>query len=148
MSVSGESDFARGTRIDHRVANAVARQDNLEFLSDLIPRTTTWRQYQETKARDEGGPVASRRIHPLPAGQTTIDGTQPLPRDASERVSAGEATADDDRTMSPEEHTSRAATAQSSAEAPHTNGNGSLVFEHYDPTANGSHEESDDVEMS
>ncbi|MCJ1472327.1 hypothetical protein MMC13_000974 [Lambiella insularis] len=125
------------------VANAVARQDNLEFLSDLIPRTTTWREHTEKKARDEGGPIASRRIHPLPAGQTTINGTRPQPRSTSERVNSEETTVDDDATMSPEEHTSRPVAAES------VNGNSSLVFEHYNPKA-GSYSDgaNDDIEMS
>jgi len=31
------------------LANAVARHDNLEFLSDVVPRTTTYRKYIEQR---------------------------------------------------------------------------------------------------
>lgn len=55
----------------HIEANAVARIDNLEFLSDVIPRTTTFREYKERKAR---------LIEPLPNGQTTLGQPRNLPR--------------------------------------------------------------------
>ncbi|KAF2459094.1 histone-fold-containing protein, partial [Lineolata rhizophorae] len=32
------------------VANAVARIDNLEFLSDVVPRTTTYKEFKKEKA--------------------------------------------------------------------------------------------------
>lgn len=34
-------------------ATAVSRIDNLEFLSDTVPRTKTYRQYVEDKSREE-----------------------------------------------------------------------------------------------
>jgi len=34
------------------IATAVSRIDNLEFLSDTVPRTKTYRQYREEKARE------------------------------------------------------------------------------------------------
>jgi hypothetical protein len=49
----------------------VARIDNLEFLSDVIPRTTTFKEYKEKK---------SRLIEPLPNGQTTLSTSRSLPR--------------------------------------------------------------------
>ena len=57
--------------ISHIEANAVARIDNLEFLSDVIPRTTTFREYKERKAR---------LVEPLPNGQTTLGQPRNLPR--------------------------------------------------------------------
>ena len=45
-------------------ANAVARVDNLEFLTDLVPKTISYKQYREKKATE-----ASE----LAAGQQTLD---------------------------------------------------------------------------
>ena len=48
-------------------ATAVARIDNLEFLADVIPKTTTYRQFKEKKARDEAEAAAAAQ-----PGQTTL----------------------------------------------------------------------------
>ncbi|WPH04695.1 Hypothetical protein R9X50_00758800 [Acrodontium crateriforme] len=34
------------------VANAVARVENLEFLSDVVPKTTTYKQYKQKQAKE------------------------------------------------------------------------------------------------
>ncbi|MCJ1399888.1 hypothetical protein MMC11_003091 [Xylographa trunciseda] len=129
------------------IANAVARLDNLEFLSDVIPRTTTWRDHKEKKARESGGEPSARRSRPLAAGQTTLDGTNPHP--GNDQVTAeGITEVDEDGTLSPEEHTSRPATTQPASESGATNGNTGLVFEHYAPNGDSKPEESDDVEMA
>ncbi|MCJ1312215.1 hypothetical protein MMC25_005889 [Agyrium rufum] len=52
------------------LANAVARLDNLEFLSDVVPRTTTYREYRRQKAEKQ----ASKSAKAAEAGQTTLDG--------------------------------------------------------------------------
>ncbi|KAI9821870.1 MAG: hypothetical protein M1827_002452 [Pycnora praestabilis] len=49
------------------LANAVARIDNLEFLSDVIPRTIPYKQYREKKSREAANDAA------VEAGQTTLD---------------------------------------------------------------------------
>ena len=46
-------------------ATAVARNDHLEFLSDTIPKTTTYRQFKEKKAQEE---AANKKVPSLPAG--------------------------------------------------------------------------------
>lgn len=68
-------------------ANAVARIDNLEFLSDVIPRTVPYKQLKEgsKKARD------GARNDSVERGQTTIDGNR---RDAN--GANGESAANDD----------------------------------------------------
>lgn len=53
-------------------ATAVSRIDNLEFLADVIPRTTTYKQFKEKKAKE--GPVKSSGIE---KGQRTLNGTKP-----------------------------------------------------------------------
>jgi hypothetical protein len=50
-------------------ANAVARIDNLDFLADVIPRTTTYKQFKEKKARDDASAAAAAPVAP---GQTTL----------------------------------------------------------------------------
>lgn len=49
------------------MATAVARIDNLEFLVDVIPKTTTYKQFKEKKARDEAEAAAAAQ-----PGQTTL----------------------------------------------------------------------------
>ncbi|KAJ6112946.1 hypothetical protein N7512_008270 [Penicillium capsulatum] len=51
---------------------AVSHIDNLEFLSDVIPKTTTYKQFKEKKAKEakEGG---------MEKGQRTLNGTGPPP---------------------------------------------------------------------
>jgi len=51
------------------LANAVARLDNLEFLSDIVPRTVTYKQVKERKARGEASADGE-----VESGQTTLDG--------------------------------------------------------------------------
>ncbi|KAL2438386.1 hypothetical protein ABEF95_008266 [Exophiala dermatitidis] len=41
------------------VATAISRIDNLEFLSDTVPKTKTYRQYREEKAREAAAQAAS-----------------------------------------------------------------------------------------
>ncbi|KAI9728027.1 MAG: hypothetical protein M1834_007841 [Cirrosporium novae-zelandiae] len=54
------------------LANAVSRIDNLEFLSDVIPKTMTYKQYKAQKAKE---PVnGSSKL--VEKGQTTLDGTR------------------------------------------------------------------------
>lgn len=50
------------------IATAVSRIDNLEFLADVIPKTTTYRQYKEKRAREvaQDAPATEK-------GQRTLD---------------------------------------------------------------------------
>ncbi|KAF7512140.1 hypothetical protein GJ744_002302 [Endocarpon pusillum] len=50
-------------------ANAVARIDNLDFLADVIPKTTTYKQFKEKRAKEE---AASAALAPVAPGQTTL----------------------------------------------------------------------------
>lgn len=47
----------------------MARIDNLEFLSDVIPKTTTYKQFKAKKAREEAAAAAAG---PAAPGQTTL----------------------------------------------------------------------------
>jgi hypothetical protein len=46
------------------VANAVARVENLEFLGDVVPRTTTVKKWREGKASKKGGEKAEEGAGP------------------------------------------------------------------------------------
>ncbi|KAK4494951.1 hypothetical protein PRZ48_014307 [Zasmidium cellare] len=48
------------------VANAVARVENLEFLSDVVPRTVTYKQHKQKQAKEASNPAAAN-------GQSTLD---------------------------------------------------------------------------
>ncbi|KAL1991160.1 hypothetical protein VTN49DRAFT_5664 [Thermomyces lanuginosus] len=64
------------------LATAVSRIDNLEFLADVIPKTTTYRQFKEKRAR-EGAQEAG-----LEKGQTTLNGTTTRAENGSARASS------------------------------------------------------------
>ncbi len=118
----------------------MARIDNLEFLSDVIPRTTTYKEYKEKKAK------ATRGSEPLPNGQTTLDVRHSLPtRPAGPIITSQEGMMDQSNT-SPDETIAEQGPEDSHVHPPTTNGQ--LVFEHYEPP-NGSarRDESGDVEM-
>ncbi len=57
-----------------RAANAVARHDVLEFLSDVVPRTVPFKEVK-ARAKANGNTIPRRAVEP---GQTTLDGKTPL----------------------------------------------------------------------
>jgi len=57
------------------LANAVARNDNLEFLSDIVPQTVPYKSVKERKVA--AGP-ATNGEGSVEAGQTTLDGKKPM----------------------------------------------------------------------
>lgn len=54
-----------------RVANAVARIDNLEFLADVVPRTMTYKAFKEKKAAKES--MSKSETSQLTNGQRTLE---------------------------------------------------------------------------
>ena len=123
-------------------ANAVARIDNLQFLEDVIPRTTTYREYKAKKASK----AATQGPQSLQNGQTTLDGSRPLPqrpfqgpdshRNPRNDGNMSDGTIDENPVVQ-------------SHQAPiRVNGNGGLVFEHYEPNGTSRRDESGDVEMT
>jgi DNA-directed RNA polymerase I subunit RPA43 len=52
-------------------ATAVSRIDNLEFLADVIPKTTTYKQFKEKKEKEANKDAAFEK------GQRTLNGTMP-----------------------------------------------------------------------
>ncbi|KAL8844686.1 MAG: hypothetical protein Q9176_000786 [Flavoplaca citrina] len=120
------------------LANAVARIDNLEFLTDVIPKTTTFREYKEKKSK-------STKVNAsLSTGQTTLDSSRPLPSRPADVTNLGEEQADLN-------HPSQDETLEK-----HLAGNGrieqsgnyqGIVPVHYKPNAQSRPDESEDVEM-
>ncbi|PLB42224.1 histone-fold domain-containing protein [Aspergillus candidus] len=53
------------------LATAVSRIDNLEFLSDVIPKTTTYKQFKEKRGRDS---TATGPNIDIEKGQRTLNG--------------------------------------------------------------------------
>ncbi|KAL8673401.1 MAG: hypothetical protein Q9168_002191 [Polycauliona sp. 1 TL-2023] len=66
------------------LANAVARVDNLEFLTDVIPKTTTFREFKEKKSKP------TKVAASLSTGQTTLDGSRSLPSRPADVLNVGE----------------------------------------------------------
>ncbi|KAJ5995293.1 hypothetical protein N7481_002270 [Penicillium waksmanii] len=56
------------------LASAVSHTDNLEFLSDVIPKTTTYKQFKEKKAKESTE---------MEKGQRTLNGTGAAPAKAN-----------------------------------------------------------------
>ncbi|KAE8154504.1 histone-fold-containing protein [Aspergillus avenaceus] len=53
------------------LATAVSRIDNLEFLSDVIPKTTTYKQFKEKRAKE------ANKESEVEKGQRTLNGAVP-----------------------------------------------------------------------
>jgi DNA-directed RNA polymerase I subunit RPA43 len=52
------------------IATAVSRIDNLEFLSDVVPKTKTYRQFKEEKARED----ANAKARPASSNGVDVNG--------------------------------------------------------------------------
>lgn len=105
------------------LANAVSRVDNLSFLEDIVPRTTTMREFKSRKAR-----AAAQETAPvLQNGQTTLDG--------SSKAAAN-------RPPSQSGHPPLTAEALSGPPV------SDLVIQQYEPNGSLQRDESGDVEMS
>jgi DNA-directed RNA polymerase I subunit RPA43 len=57
----------------YATASAVSHIDNLEFLADVIPKTTTYKQFKEKKAKD-----AAKHTE-MEKGQRTLNGAGSAP---------------------------------------------------------------------
>ncbi|KAL8713006.1 MAG: hypothetical protein Q9220_002866 [cf. Caloplaca sp. 1 TL-2023] len=121
------------------LASAVARIDNLEFLADVIPKTTTFREIKEKKAK------VARANPSLAVGQTTLDNSRTLPSRPADVLNSGEPQDTPDETQSYENeelHDVR----ETQTRLPHTNGR----IEHQnfsEDRSNVDREASEDIEM-
>lgn len=122
------------------LANAVSRIDNLQFLEDVIPQTTTYREYKAKRANK-----ATKVPQPLQNGQTTLDASRSLPQRSLETNDAQKG-ASEDAHMSEGTIDDQVAEAQR-PDSSKANGNG-LVFEHYEPNGTSKQDSSGDFEMS
>lgn len=117
----------------------MTRIDNLEFLSDVIPKTTTFREFKEKKTR------TMKPNAPLLSGQTTLDQSRSLPTRPADVINPTEAPVTEESFQaeaSSDRYGREATLAQSSRS------NGEVVFEHYEPGGNlESHHDSDDMEL-
>ena len=114
----------------------MARIDNLEFLSDVIPRTTTFKEFKAKKAR------AARIDDPLQNGQTTLDGRRSLPQRPVVRVETHEKAMDggslSDATI--DDHDANDSHIE-------TTTNGAAVLQHHKSNGRAQLDEAEDVEM-
>ena len=69
MAVTRQIAWSAGA--EPSLANAVARVENLEFLTDVVPKTQTFKQYKAKQAKE--APAAKETADPLPNGQKTLD---------------------------------------------------------------------------
>lgn len=76
------------------VANAVARVDNLEFLTDVVPRTTTFKAYLAKHTKE------TREAAALSNGQRTLPVTS-IPEAPANGVSARQSYGADDMDIDP-----------------------------------------------
>ncbi|RAL14458.1 histone-fold domain-containing protein [Aspergillus homomorphus CBS 101889] len=67
------------------LATAVSRIDNLEFLSDVIPKTTTYKQFKEKRAKEVGKEAEYEK------GQRTLNGSLPPAAEGQPEVDNQEA---------------------------------------------------------
>ncbi|KAL9029164.1 MAG: hypothetical protein Q9196_002558 [Gyalolechia fulgens] len=120
------------------LASAVSRIDNLEFLADLIPKTTTFREYKEKKAK------TARPNVRLSSGQTTLDNSRPLPSRPADVMTSPEVRIPQGRATSGD-RADEFAFQDVPIHLPRTNGE--PIFEHYVANGNPSRDVSEDVEM-
>lgn len=117
------------------LAEAVARIDNLEFLQDLIPKTSTFGEFKAKK-------VAKSRMASsvLQAGQTTLDGKRPQPQQVLQ-------TSPTPAEVMELDNTDQAGPSNTEVAGGSQNGQ-PIVFEHYQgPNGTAPREQFSDVEM-
>ena len=124
----------------------MSRIDNLEFLSDVIPRTQTYGQYMEKKNREykETKSRETARSRAIENGQTTLDGSKPQQNGthADAELDNDERT---DELMAGGDGKNSTTTVARPSHPPR--GNGTLVFEHYEPNVSSRRDACGDVEM-
>ena len=123
-------------------ANAVARIDNLEFLSDVVPKTMTYREFKQQKAAR-----AVRKQEMLQAGQTTIDGSIPAPEAAADVMDADDRNPDEQLEAAEANVNGQEPRGSQSTTSPHSNSNGNIIFQHYQPNGDAHADELKDIEM-
>lgn len=116
----------------------MSRIDNLEFLSDVIPKTTTVREYKEKKAK------TIRPNARLSSGQTTLDSSKPLPTRPADVLNSAE-TQMAQSNLSPGGPVGDHGLEDARVRSP--SANGEEVFHYYEPNGHPDRHDSEDVEM-
>lgn len=104
----------------------------------MIPKTTTFREYKEKKAKSVRPNVR------LSSGQTTLDNSRPLPSRPADVMTTPEVRIPQ-RSAASDERASEFAFQDAPIQVPQTNGE--PIFEHYEANGNPSQNGSEDVEM-
>ena len=117
-------------------ANAVSRVDNLSFLEDIVPRTTTVREFKSRRVRSAQQDSAA----PLQNGQTTLDASRPGAQRPSSQ-GGQPSTPRETRPYASADGMQASSTLSAVGEQP-------LIFEHYEPNGSVQRDETGDVEMS
>ena len=113
----------------------MARFDNLEFLSDVVPKTITYGEHKRRKAEKE------KRKRELQNGQTTLNASRSLPKRQTEVIDVDKEFPDEQ-----DEPVDPPINGHVQAGPSHVNGNGDMMNDH--ETHDGSHHGgSVDVEM-
>ena len=113
----------------------MARFDNLEFLSDVVPKTVTYGEYKRRVAEKE------KRKQELQNGQTTLNASRSLPKRQTEVIDVDEEFPDEqDESVNPPIN------GHFQAGPSHINGNGDMVDDH-ETNDDSHHGGSEDVEM-
>ncbi|KAL8807940.1 MAG: hypothetical protein Q9182_000406 [Xanthomendoza sp. 2 TL-2023] len=119
--------------------SAVSRLDNLEFLSDVIPKTTTFREYKDKKSK------GVRANTSLSTGQTTLDGARSLPTRPADVMHVGEELGEE-VDISPDGTGDEYLAKDGRETAPHSNRKSS--YKHHKSKEHLDRDGSQDVEMS
>ena len=61
------------------IATAVSRIDNLEFLADVIPKTTTYKQFKEKRAKEAAREAATEKGQTANGNNAAENGTSRSP---------------------------------------------------------------------
>ena len=120
----------------------MARIDNLEFLSDVVPKTMTYREFKQQKAAR-----AARKQEMLQAGQTTIDGSLPAPEAAANTMDADDRNPDEQLEAAEAKANGHEPQGSQSTTSPRSNGHGNIASQHYQPNGDSHADEPKDVEM-
>ena len=112
----------------------MARFDNLEFLSDVVPKTVTYGEHKRRVAEKQ-------KRKELQNGQTTLNASRSLPKRQTEVIDVDEEFPDEqDESLNP------AINGHLQAGPSNINGNGDMVEDH--ETNDSRHGGSEDVEMN
>jgi len=116
------------------LATAVSRIDNLEFLADVIPKTTTYKQYKEKRAKE------AARYAVMEKGQRKLNGGPPA--NGTHRTSGSQST------LQLSNHRSNPSAVTRPTIVPHSPGSHSTVIVPRRADTSDNRQVNEDVEMT